>query len=89
MILYQRAPLPIIHPVLISESQWTSRVEQTLNEHREMVKALLRGKVPEAMDVLRTHLNERAFIPALCRFDRFAATILYINVFPRVDIGRG
>lgn len=62
-ILYQRAPLPIIHPVLISTSQWTARVEQTLEEHRAMIGAILEGDVSRAMDVLRTHLNERAFIP--------------------------
>jgi len=62
-ILYQRAPLPMIHPVLISNSQWVHRVEQTLHEHRAMVDAILEGQLPKAMDVLRTHLNERAFIP--------------------------
>ena len=62
-ILYQRAPLPMIHPVLISASQWTARVAQTIQEHRAMVEALVEGDVSKTMDVLRTHLNERAFIP--------------------------
>src|SRR3990172_7914429 len=39
-ILYQRGPLPIIHPVLIRTSQWTARVEQTLEEHRAMIDAI-------------------------------------------------
>lgn len=62
-ILYQRAPLPMIHPILISESQWTARVAQTLQEHRAMVEALIEGDLSKAMELLRTHLNERAFIP--------------------------
>lgn len=62
-ILYQRAPLPMIHPALISGSQWTARVEQTLQEHRAMIDAVLEGHVSKAMDVLRVHLQERAFIP--------------------------
>jgi len=62
-ILYRRAPLPMIHPVLISTSQWIARVSQTLQEHRAMIDAILEGSVPKAMEVLRTHLRERAFIP--------------------------
>ncbi|HSW44006.1 MAG TPA: GntR family transcriptional regulator [Phycisphaerae bacterium] len=62
-ILYQRAPLPIIHPVLISGSQWTARVEQTLKEHRAIIDAVLEGDTAKALKVLREHLNERAFIP--------------------------
>jgi DNA-binding GntR family transcriptional regulator len=62
-ILYQRAPLPIIHPVLISASQWVGRVEQTLREHQAMIDTILEGDVSKAIEVLRIHLHERAFIP--------------------------
>jgi len=62
-ILYQRAPLPIIHPVLISASQWVARVEQTVCEHQTMIDAILEGDVSKAIEVLRVHLHERAFIP--------------------------
>jgi len=62
-ILYQRAPLPIIHPVLISTSQWVGRVEQTVHEHQTMIDVILEGDVAKAIEVLRIHLHERAFIP--------------------------
>lgn len=62
-VLYRRAPLPIIHPILISSSQWVSRVDQTLQEHRAMIEAIRRGRLAEALEILRTHLRERAFIP--------------------------
>ena len=61
--LYQRAPLPIIHPVLLTGRQWLARVERTLQEHRELIAAILNGQVARAQQLLRTHLNERAFIP--------------------------
>lgn len=61
--LYQRAPLPIIHPEIISGQQWLARVQQTLDEHRSILDAILRGDVEEAKGQLRTHLHERAIIP--------------------------
>ncbi len=62
-MLYQRAPLPIIHPVIISGEQWKARVQQTLEEHRGMLSAILAAEVARAQQLLRTHLDERAFIP--------------------------
>ena len=61
--LYQRAPLPIIHPVLLAGEQWIARLTQTLQEHRMLVDAILAGDVAQGQSLLRTHLNERAFIP--------------------------
>jgi DNA-binding GntR family transcriptional regulator len=61
--LYQRAPLPIVHPVLLTGRQWIARVERTLQEHRELVATILKGKTEHAQQLLRTHLNERALIP--------------------------
>lgn len=62
-ILYQRAPLPIIHPEILSGDTWKARVQQTLDEHRALLDAILQGNVLGAGEVLRTHLNERALIP--------------------------
>ena len=61
--LYQRAPLPIIHPEIISGHQWESRVQQTLVEHRSILEAILTGDTDGAKSMLRTHLHERAIIP--------------------------
>ncbi len=62
-MLYQRAPLPIIHPVIISGEQWKARVQQTLEEHRGILTAIQAAEVARAQQLLRTHLDERAFIP--------------------------
>jgi DNA-binding GntR family transcriptional regulator len=61
--LYQRAPLPIIHPEMISGAQWEGRVKQTLSEHLAILDAILKGNTDHAKVMLRTHLQERAFIP--------------------------
>lgn len=63
--LYERAPLPIIHPEILSGERWMARVQQTHEEHLAMYEAIIAGNVSEAKEMLRTHLNERAFIP-LC-----------------------
>jgi DNA-binding GntR family transcriptional regulator len=63
MTLYQRAPLPILHPEVISGHSWEVRVQKTLNEHRTILDAILRGSADEAKAQLRTHLHERATIP--------------------------
>lgn len=62
-MLYQRAPLPIIHPEIISGAKWAARVQKTVEEHRGILDAILAGDVSAAKDQLRIHLNERAFIP--------------------------
>jgi len=61
--LYQRAPLPILHPEIISGHAWEARVQKTLNEHRLILEAILKGNVEEAKAQLGTHLHERATIP--------------------------
>ncbi len=64
-MLYMRAPLPIIHPEIVSGPQWSARVEQTLQEHHAILEAILAGEVAKAQELLRTHLKERSHIP-LC-----------------------
>jgi len=63
LFLYQRAPLPIIHPEIISGEQWEAKVRKTHQEHREILEAITKGDVIEAKELLLTHLNERAYIP--------------------------
>ncbi|HOW74030.1 MAG TPA: GntR family transcriptional regulator [Phycisphaerae bacterium] len=62
-ILYERAPLPIIHPLIITGEQWKTRVQQTLDEHRAVLEAILDGNVALGQQLLRTHLDQRAFVP--------------------------
>ena len=62
-MLYQRAPLPIIHPEIITGIKWAERVQKTHEEHRAILDAILGGDVGGAKEQLRIHLNERAFIP--------------------------
>ncbi|MBP7933910.1 MAG: GntR family transcriptional regulator [Phycisphaerae bacterium] len=62
-MLYERAPLPIIHPLIITGEQWKTRVRQTLDEHRAVLEAILDGNVALGQQLLRTHLDQRAFVP--------------------------
>ncbi len=64
-MLYQRAPLPIIPPEIVSGAEWISTVRSTLEDHRGILDALTEGKKDVAHEVLRTHLKERFLIP-LC-----------------------
>ncbi|UCD29889.1 MAG: GntR family transcriptional regulator [Planctomycetota bacterium] len=65
LFLYQRAPLPIIHPEIISGEQWEARVRKTYQEHRKILEAITNSNADEAKELLHTHLNERAYIPLL------------------------
>lgn len=62
-MLYERAPLPIIHPLIITGEEWRARVQQTLDEHRAVLDAILDGNAALAQQLLRTHLDQRAFVP--------------------------
>jgi DNA-binding GntR family transcriptional regulator len=62
-MLYQRAPLPIIYPEVVSGEQWLNRANLTLAEHRSILAAIAEGDVPKAQDLLRTHLGERSVMP--------------------------
>lgn len=62
-MLYERAPLPIIHPMIITGEQWKGRVQRTLDEHRAILEAILEGNVALGQQLLRTHLDQRAFVP--------------------------
>jgi DNA-binding GntR family transcriptional regulator len=64
-MLYERAPLPIIAPEIVSGAEWNATVRRTLEEHRSILDAILAGDKEAARDLLRTHLSERSLIP-LC-----------------------
>jgi DNA-binding GntR family transcriptional regulator len=63
--LYARAPLPIIHPIIVSGQQWAETVRRTLEEHRLILDTILAGDADEARRSLRIHLVDRHLIP-LC-----------------------
>jgi DNA-binding GntR family transcriptional regulator len=57
--LYARAPIPIVHPVVVTGKQWAERVRRTLQEHRAILDAMLAGDADAARDLLSRHLNDR------------------------------
>ncbi len=63
--LYARAPLPIIHPIVVSGKQWAESVRRTLEEHRLIFNTIIAGDAEEARQALRLHLLDRYLIP-LC-----------------------
>jgi len=65
IMLYDRAPLPIIPPEVVSGREWDATVRRTLEEHRGILEAVLEGNKIRAQEMLRTHLSERFLIP-LC-----------------------
>jgi DNA-binding GntR family transcriptional regulator len=62
-LVYQRAPLPMVHRQVIKEADWRQRCGVTLDEHRRIVQALRRGNRSEAQSILRTHLSRRGLMP--------------------------
>jgi DNA-binding GntR family transcriptional regulator len=62
--LYNRAPLPIIHPVVVSGRPWAETVSRTLGEHRSILSNILAGDADEARQQLRAHLMDRHLLPA-------------------------
>lgn len=66
-LLYQRAPLPIIYPEVISGEKWLARANLTLQEHRAILATILEGDAARAQAMLRTHLGERSVVPLRSR----------------------
>jgi DNA-binding GntR family transcriptional regulator len=65
IMLYERAPLPMIPPEVVGGGEWTATVTRTLEEHRLILDELIAGHQAAAQSLLRTHLAERFLIP-LC-----------------------
>lgn len=55
-IAYRHAPVPILHSAIKGGPDWVQREERSINEHREVLNAILRGEPEEAKRVLRGHL---------------------------------
>jgi DNA-binding GntR family transcriptional regulator len=58
--VYQRAPLPIGLSEITDHDEWEKSLQQTLEEHRGVLAALLEGNVGEAKRLLRVHLFVRS-----------------------------
>ncbi|MBI4581096.1 MAG: GntR family transcriptional regulator [Planctomycetes bacterium] len=61
-VMYLRAPLPIIPPDAVGGREWQTRVNQTVQEHRQIVEHMLQGDAVKARSTLRVHLREHFHI---------------------------
>ena len=62
-MLYDRAPLPMLHGRIVGRDLWAQIVAMILQEHREILAALTAGKAERARQVMRKHLDERSELP--------------------------
>lgn len=63
VLIYNRAPLPMIHGPIVQEDHWPEISRQTLTEHRHILSLITRGDVPGAQAALRQHLSDRYLQP--------------------------
>ena len=61
--LYFRAHLPLIHDELIDSDYWEEECRITLDEHRQIYRAILDNQPAEAIKIMRHHLSERYLLP--------------------------
>jgi DNA-binding FadR family transcriptional regulator len=62
-LVYQRAPLPIIHRKVVEPREWLEAAQRTAQEHRSILEAIHEGEEAEARRMLRIHLAERHLVP--------------------------
>jgi DNA-binding GntR family transcriptional regulator len=62
-LLYQRAPLPMVHREVTDKADWQGKCAVTLGEHRQILAALKSRDATEAQSILRIHLSRRALMP--------------------------
>ncbi len=62
-MLYQRAPLPMLHGRIIGQEQWAAECRVSLDHHRQIVAALRQADGPSAKEILRRHLDEHPILP--------------------------
>jgi DNA-binding GntR family transcriptional regulator len=62
-MLYQRAPLPVIHRKVADERAWQRACEQTLKEHRALLRYLRARNERAAIRQIERHLDRRSTIP--------------------------
>lgn len=58
-MIYQRAPLPMIHRPIVDTPHWEAEMQRTLEEHRQIVAFLLKGETLKAQQAIRSHLSDR------------------------------
>lgn len=61
--LYARAPLPIVHPILVTGRHWADTIRRTVEEHLSILDAILAGETLLARQRLRMHLLDRHVNP--------------------------
>ena len=61
--VYGRALLPIVGRGIVDPAKWLAEARRTLNDHRLILSAILKGDVVGAQRLLHTHLTERCLIP--------------------------
>ncbi|MCC6424920.1 MAG: GntR family transcriptional regulator [Phycisphaerales bacterium] len=58
-MIYQRAPLPMIHDEVVRSEHWLNEGYATLRDHREILSHLVGGDIEAAKTILREHLTYR------------------------------
>ncbi|MCC7351269.1 MAG: GntR family transcriptional regulator [Phycisphaerales bacterium] len=58
-MIYQRAPLPMIHDEIVRSEHWLNEGYVTLRDHREILSHLAGGQIEPAKAILREHLTYR------------------------------
>lgn len=64
-MIYERAPLPMIHGFLFNTPRWEPEMRNTLKQHRLILAAILNGDVQAAQRAIREHLSDRYLPQAL------------------------
>ncbi len=57
-LIYQRAPLPMIHGSFVGTSRWEAEMRRTLVQHRVILALILKGDTRAAQEAIRAHLGE-------------------------------
>ena len=58
-MIYQRAPLPMMHRSFVDTPRWEPEMRRTLEEHRTILKLILQGKSRQAQAAICNHLSDR------------------------------
>jgi len=56
LMLYRRAPLPLIHQQMADPTAWIARERRTVEAHRSILAAIRAGKAAKTLRLLREHL---------------------------------
>jgi len=58
-MIYDRAPLPMLHAHIINTPQWEPQMRKSLEEHTAILALIRQGNLKQAQDALHEHLSER------------------------------